>query len=167
MGSSLPDVRFLLADASANERTKQLPGKLPEDNAEIQKLLDGGMTQQQVADLFGVSRQAVSYRYAQMQGVRNRRTHRSHKDFFPWKIKSEHITKPPHRNLYRRLIEVHSYQEGWPQTPEAQAIARNALEWLAGKNAYGVRVVINYDPDEGFWAVPAREGDGPIFVSGR
>lgn len=121
------------------------PRSLPEDNSELERLLRNN-THQKIADMFGVTNQAVS------KAIRDRNLnvpHRpSYKAYIPWRIQMGHEDTYVHRML--RLYGME--QSG-------KALTRKQAGSLAKfKTTIGPDHVVQYDPghEKGPWLVVKR-----------
>lgn len=123
------------------------------DYAEAEKMLRGGMTQQEVADHFGVTQPAVN-RAIWRGRIKDVTYDRSKADEtgVPW-----HPVKEEHRSRYlvRMLRAAARRDRGEKSAPVIEAQLESFLE-----AARELDFVVHYDPDtdEGFFRVPRRHG---------
>ena len=134
-----------------------MPGqsKLPSD-ARMRELHEEGLTNQQIASRYGVTREAVRQKFARM-GLDRGPRRADHRRFLPWRMRAQHQQDV----LARRLRELSKREQGFPLTDTEN---RNLDEWLAfmeGDNDAGVPLAVHYnmnDP-EGFWLQPRTDED--------
>jgi hypothetical protein len=123
------------------------PRTLPEDNRELERLLRKH-TQQEIADMFGVSNQAVS------KAIRERKLSIPQRASYklPWPVKTEHSDDYP-----RRMLRLYAKQQAGVSisAKDASMLARFCAT-LDERN-----LVVHYDPwhEDGPWFyLPRRPG---------
>ncbi len=149
------------------------PRKLPERDR-LQTLLLSGRTVPQLAEMYHVSTAAVR-RMLEREGLEGivPMGRPSYRDFIPWTVKVKHNQDYAVRclRLYFRSLglgpPLHDQAlaaKTEPLTP-AEASRVSSLAKLRGLLAGFVaelndqEVVVTYDPDQGFYYVPRKEGD--------
>lgn len=121
------------------------PQILPDPDV-IRKLLEAGMTQREVADAYGVTKQAVSFHVRK----RNLRPAPPRYDaYIPWHVTADHLNA--HR--YHMLQAYARQREGLPLKPIATRQLAGFLRKLGRLNA-----VVDYNDEDGFYLVPRRPG---------
>jgi hypothetical protein len=114
-------------------------------------MLRNGMTQQQVADIFGVTQAAVSANVVR-GNIKIDYRDRPEGPAMPW-----HPIRPEHRNRYlaRMLRANHRRQQGLKSAPVLEAMLDKFLAAAKEQD-----FVVTYEPDteEGFFRVARREG---------
>lgn len=129
--------------------------------AELQKMLDAGMTHQEIADEIAkrtgepVARSTVSAAISRagLSGTMPR-----YREVIPWKVKVGHLNEYPARmlRLYGRR------RDGYSLTDEEAKRLESWLLMLDSENA-----VVGYDPDneeQGFHYVLSQTGDGYMDI---
>lgn len=131
--------------------------KLP-DESELERLaLREGLNNQQIAERFGVSREAVRQALAQAHIERPEQDHKiSHADFVPWRIRADHTSDV----LVRRLRSYSKMQQGKPLSATERRLLDLFMRFMDGDNPDGLPQSVWYNKDEGgFWIEPRQEGD--------
>lgn len=122
------------------------PRDLPPDD-DLKKLLEKGLTHQQIADAYGVTQQAVSghVRLNNLAPAPPR-----YPAAVPWFVKAEH------RGQYAlRMLRLYGKREsGKPLKPGQAAMLERYEKRLAGLND-----VVDYAEDIGFYLTPRRKTD--------
>lgn len=129
--------------------------RLPDDGTMLAHL-DSGMTYQDIASRYHVSREAVRQRCVKMGVKKTERL--DHRDFIPWKgIRTDHNDNV----LLKRLREYSHLRQGRELAPGRQRLLEKWIDWMDGKNAWGVPLAVHYSwtDEEGFWCEPRRPGD--------
>ncbi len=131
------------------------PRTLPEENSELENLLRKH-TQAQVADMFGVSEQAVS------KAIRDRKlniVHRvSFREYVPWTVATEHA-----EDYMRRMLRYYAMEQMGRDLDRKQAASLAKFKGImdAPSAAAPHGCVVQYDPShpQGPWLrVPRRPG---------
>lgn len=128
------------------------PRKLP-SNTELLKLREKGHTYDEIADMFGVTQQAVYFRLREAGGTGTRPDHRK---YIPWRVKTEHAHCRPAtmlRYLSRR-------EQGDTIPPVKERMLDKWLEQLKEAD-----VVVCYDRDVP--PNPASPTTGGFYYSKR
>lgn len=123
------------------------PRTLPDDNHELERLLRRH-TQQEVADMYGVSNQAVSKAIRDRELSTPRRA--SYKQWIPWTVKVEHSD-----HYLQRMLRLYAMAEsGRELTPKQQGMLNKF------KLNMGDDLVVQYDPGHSpvWFVVPRRPG---------
>lgn len=122
------------------------PQVLPDPDV-LRAMLEGGKTQREIADEFGVTKQAVSFHVRR----RNLRPAPPRYDaYIPWKIKFEHQNS----HKYHMLQAYARQQEGLDLKPGAE---RQLAAFIRKLDELGA--VVDYTEDHGFYLVPRRPAD--------
>lgn len=133
---------------------------LPDVPRLIQLMEKPGMTHQKIADMFGVSRQAVTLK---LKGATTSRTFRRD---WPWDVQPRHKAGWLYDSISFWAV---SRSKERPLTQRQQAQLAQFMDMLdqMGEQA-GVDYVVDYYPDSaaGFLLRPRRAGDDPDSVLG-
>lgn len=127
------------------------------------KHIKTGLTNKQIADLYGVSpeavRQAVNreavQRELEREGIERGPKRVSHRRYMPWRIRADHA----HDIVAKRLRLYSRAEQGLPL---ADAERRQLVEWkeyMDGGNRWRVPLSVHYEISEGFWLAPRQAGD--------
>lgn len=132
--------------------------KLPDDD-KLRKLACEGRTTREIAEMYGVSYEAVRQHLISL-GVRPQRLPGKivHEQYVPWR----HMNSAHQRHiLIRRLRDYSRRQQGKTLSVTNERLLDEWIEYMDGNNPWGVPLSVHYsrqDP-EGFWTEPRREGD--------
>lgn len=123
------------------------------DKHELERLA-GKLTDQQIAEMYGVTRAAVAYwrrKYGIDKGLPPRL---NHKWILPWTVSTEHTRDP-----IARLLRLYSASvQGGELAPTDQGMVDRFLKYLDDHN-----YVVDYDPTVGFgWRNRMPGEEGPI-----
>lgn len=106
----------------------------------LKGLLDAGVTQREIGERYGVTRQTVYY-WIKRAGLGVRPAGMSHKDFLPWDVKAE----DHHDSIARALRWYSTKQQGGDLDPVARREVERLLEFLKEE-----KVVVDYSRERGF-----------------
>lgn len=133
--------------------------KILPDVPRLLQLVDKNMTHQEIADMFGTSRQAVTLK---LKGATNPRNFRRE---WPWEVQPRHKTGW----LYRAIsyYTIAQTKERPLTEPERQRLSA-FLETMDSFRAAGRDMVVDYYPDTaaGFLLRERVEGDDPESLLG-
>lgn len=125
------------------------------DRLEMQKRLDSGKTQREIAEEFGVSRSAIGMAMARYN-LKGKRTRGRYMDTMPWTVAEEH-----RHHWDARMLRLEGRRR------EGGALSDEELRWLQSwkDDLHERNCVIMYDARtrEGFHSVPRREGDDDLL----
>lgn len=100
----------------------------------------------QIADEYGVSRQAVS---AALQRAHLSEPRVRYDQYIPWKVRVAH-----QRDYEIRMLRLYARRQlGIPNEPRDDRYLDAFIEKLTGEH-----LVVDYDPDEGFYYTDKRDG---------
>lgn len=122
------------------------PNILP-DPSEIRKMLERGRTQREIADEYGVSKQAVSFHVRRLD---LKPPPPRYDAYIPWRIKMEHANS----HKYHMLQAYARRQEGLQLSSTAAKQLDGFLRKLDRLNA-----VVDYNDVDGFYLTPRRDAD--------
>lgn len=116
-----------------------------------------GMTDREVADLYGVSRQAVTLK---LKGARESRMYRRD---WPWEVQSRHKRGWLYEALSAWMVARHKERPLDRRETQRMTALLDMLDSLPGE------YVVDYYPDEaiGFRVRPRLEDDDPDSLLGR
>jgi hypothetical protein len=118
----------------------RMPGRpaLGPSETDLRKMLREGLTEQEIADKYGMTRGAISYYKRKYNIPRTRQLGVGHKDFLPWTIYGE-----DHFDGTVRLLRWYSkLQKGEPVSRLSDAVrAEEFVNWLIEKD-----LVVDYRP---------------------
>lgn len=137
------------------------PRVLP-DNEELLQLRQAGLTYDEIATRFGVTKGAV---YLQLRRVKATGTRPTYKHLLPWRVKAEHTHAHP-----AMMLRLLARRQNGEELPDAKA--RLLDKWL--HDVSEADVVVCYEPDfppndasptsGGFYYSRRREGDGDALI---
>ena len=112
---------------------------------------DPNLSFSELSRQYGVSRQALTQALRRAHLEVSRGPAYTVKEFVPWRVKVEH-----EQHLYIRMLRLWAReQKGLPLPKDRVKIYRELLAWLDDND-----LVIAYDRETGFSAVPREDGDG-------
>lgn len=130
--------------------------KLPECDR-LKELADSGASNHDVAQMYGVTPEAVRQAFIKCN-IERPRLRNDHSHYMPWRgVKSNH-----QRNvLASRLRSYSKMMQGKPLRPSEERLLGEFREWMDGDNEWGVPFSVHYDREDpdGFWVEPRKPGD--------
>lgn len=127
--------------------------KLPPHEVVLDLIQHQGLSTQEVADRYGVTRPAVSYCLRQNHVVAPRAPMRYD---MPWRVRVEHNNDP----LIRKVrLWMRSRMPGVELRPDQQAALDQFLAHLER-----IQRVVAYNPESGFLLVPRMDSDGDQII---
>jgi hypothetical protein len=131
--------------------------KLPEAPELERLVVQEGLTNQQIGDMFRVSREAVRQALAVAQIERpGAEAKVSHQHYVPWRVRADHTSDV----LVRRLRSYSKLKQGKPLTATERRLLDLFMDFMDGNNPDGVPQSVHYNKDEGgFWVEPRQKGD--------
>lgn len=127
--------------------------RLPSANV-LAELVEKGRSSQEIAELYGVTREAVRQALVRAE-IRPSRLRVSHADFLPWRLRADHH----HDILAKRLRSYSKLRQGFPLTDDESRLVEQWLAYMDGGNRWGVPLSVHYERHEGFWLEPRQDGD--------
>lgn len=127
--------------------------KLPEISVLLEHLKQG-WDNQQIADHYGVTREAVRQQL-QKHGIKSPRERADHGRYIPWRVRLDHAGD----YLVKRLRSYSRRQQGWPLSEAESRLLDEWIEVMEGANRWGVPLSVWYSREDGFWVDPRRPGD--------
>lgn len=132
------------------------PKRLPEDDNELIALAEAGLTNQEIAERYGLKAgESVRLRFLKIGYIKP--TRRVHRDYIPWQVRHDHQGK----HLAKCLRAYSSQQQGRQLSEKDSRMLDKWLKFVNGGNPWGLPLAVHYDyqDDEGFWMEPRRPGD--------
>lgn len=121
------------------------------DLVALRNMRSRGMSNREIADAYGVSRQAIDY-WARKYGLMPEKERYTHKDYIPWTVLAA-----DHNDGIARVLRWYSkQQQGGEISDVAKAQIDKVLRFLKREN-----VVINYTEEDGWHMVPRNSSDAP------
>lgn len=129
--------------------------KLVPDRLELKRLLDKGLTQREIAEMYGVSRSAIGM--AKMTyGLEAGKKRERYMDMIPWKVRPEH-----RMHWDARMLRLEARRRAGQDLTDGQ------LRWLQGwrDDLEAANAVVMYNPrsEAGFHWVTKRDTDDDIL----
>lgn len=130
--------------------------KLPPLKKLVELAERDGLTNQQIADRYGTTSEAVRQAFAKAD-IHRTPARPSHARFLPWRIRADHVSDI----LARRLRTYSRIEQGLDVNETDRRLTEEWVKFMEGNNSYGLPLSVHYnrnDPD-GFWLEPRQEGD--------
>ena len=127
--------------------------KLP-DGERLVELAKSGLSNQEIAEMFGVTAEAVRQALVKSD-YRRERLRPSHAHYIPWRVRADHVGDV----LARRLRAYSKRQQDRKLTISEARLLDEWVQFMTGDNSTGLGLSVHYNRDEGFWLQPEVPGD--------
>lgn len=132
--------------------------KLPDDDVLRELVLEDELTNQEIADRYEATAEAVRQALARAKPPIKRPNHEAPiRNTLPWRVRADHAKDA----IARRLRSYAKVQQGRQIPPSERKLLDSFMEFMDGANPRGIPLSVRYDrrDPEGFWLAPREPGD--------